>query len=114
MIAAGSDFPVESANPFYGLHASVTRQDHDNQPDKGWYADESMNISQALTSFTTAAAFSAHQEELIGSLAKGMKADFIFIDRDIVKDDASEIWQAEVLQTWVDGKVIFDIENYQR
>lgn len=114
VIAAGSDFPVESANPFYGLHASVTRQDHDNQPDKGWYADESMSISQALTSFTTAAAFSAHQEHQIGSLDKGMKADFIFIDRDIIKDDSSEIWQAEVLQTWVDGEVIFDIENNQR
>lgn len=114
VIAAGSDFPVESANPFYGLHASVTRQDHDNQPNKGWYADESMSISQALTSFTTAAAFSAHQEHQIGSLVKGMKADFIFIDRDIVKDDPSEIWQAEVLQTWVDGEVIFDIENNQR
>ncbi|MCL1092550.1 amidohydrolase [Shewanella kaireitica] len=114
VIAAGSDFPVESANPFYGLHASVTRQDHDNQPNKGWYADESMSISQALTSFTTAAAFSAHQEHQIGGLAEGMKADFIFIDRDIVKDDPSEIWQAEVLQTWVDGEVIFDIENNQR
>ncbi|MEZ9199627.1 amidohydrolase [Shewanella sp. 10N.286.54.B9] len=114
VIAAGSDFPVESANPFYGLHASVTRQNHNNQPDKGWYADESMSISQALTSFTTAAAFSAHQEHQIGSLDIGMKADFIFIDRDIIKDDFSEIWQAEVLQTWVDGEVIFDIENNQR
>lgn len=113
VIAAGSDFPVESANPFYGLHASVTRQDHNNQPLKGWYPDQSMTMVQALTSFTSAAAYSAHQENMIGRLTPGMKADFIMIDRDIVSDDASRIWQAEVLQTWVDGKVVFDIEDNQ-
>jgi predicted amidohydrolase YtcJ len=31
-IADGSDFPIESPNPFYGLHAAVTRTDHANQP----------------------------------------------------------------------------------
>jgi predicted amidohydrolase YtcJ len=113
VIAAGSDFPVESANPFYGLHASVTRQDHDNKPLKGWYPDQSMTMVQALTSFTSAAAYSAHQENMIGRLTPGMKADFILIDRDIINDDASLIWQTQVLQTWVDGKVVFNIEDDQ-
>jgi predicted amidohydrolase YtcJ len=38
-IAGGSDFPVESPNPFYGLHAAVTRQDHEGQPPGGWHPD---------------------------------------------------------------------------
>ena len=31
-IAGGSDFPVESGNPFFGLHAAVTREDHADRP----------------------------------------------------------------------------------
>jgi predicted amidohydrolase YtcJ len=43
----GSDFPVELANPFYGLHAAVTRQDRNNQPVAGWYPEQAMSIQQA-------------------------------------------------------------------
>jgi len=32
----GSDFPVESANPFWGMYAAIARQDADGQPDGGW------------------------------------------------------------------------------
>ena len=50
IIAAGSDFPVESPNPFYGLHASITRQDHSNSPKDGWFADEKMTPLEAFRS----------------------------------------------------------------
>ena len=39
-IANGSDFPVEHPNPFYGLHASVTRQDQQSNPPGGWFSEE--------------------------------------------------------------------------
>ena len=83
IIAAGSDFPVESPNPFFGLHASITRQDHSNSPQGGWFADEKMTPLEAFRSFTIDAAYSGHQENIIGSLAKGKKADFILLDRNI-------------------------------
>ncbi|MEO8012037.1 MAG: amidohydrolase, partial [Dokdonella sp.] len=47
-IAAGSDFPVEPANPFFGLHAAVTRQDHAGKPPGGWYPDQRMTMTEAL------------------------------------------------------------------
>ncbi len=106
IIAGGSDFPVESPNPFFGLHASVTRQDQQNQPKAGWLADESMSINQAFKTFTANAAFAAHQEELIGTLGKNKKADFIIVDQDIFKVKNSEIWKTKVLQTWVGGKKV--------
>ncbi len=106
VIAGGSDFPVESANPFFGLHASVTRQDQQNQPEAGWLPKESMSIIQALKTFTLNAAFAAHQENIIGTLGKNKKADFILIDQDIFKVKSTEIWKTKVLQTWVDGKKV--------
>lgn len=106
IIAGGSDFPIESANPFYGLHASVTRQDHENQPKLGWFPQESLSIIEAFKTFTLNAAFSAHQEKSIGTLAVNKKADFILIDQDIFKINTKEIWKTKVLQTWVNGKKV--------
>jgi predicted amidohydrolase YtcJ len=106
IIANGSDFPVEPANPFFGLHASITRQDHDNQPPGGWFPEERMTREEALISFTLDAAYAAHQEEALGTLEPGKKADFILINSDLFTMPAEEIWQIELEQTWVGGRLI--------
>ncbi|PKH87442.1 amidohydrolase [Colwellia sp. Bg11-28] len=107
IIAAGSDFPVESPNPFFGLHASITRQDHKDLPIGGWYADQKMTRTEALRSFTIDAAYAGHQEKLIGSLEAGKKADFILLADDLLTMPESTIWQSQVSQTWVAGKKVF-------
>ncbi|RUO71971.1 amidohydrolase [Idiomarina ramblicola] len=107
VIAAGSDFPVELANPFYGLHAAVTRQDRSDLPTGGWYAEEKMSLEQALRSFTIDAAYSAWQEKSLGSLEPGKWADFIVLGQDPFAADASNIWQTQVEQTYVAGKRVY-------
>lgn len=107
VVAAGSDFPVEHSNPFYGLYSAVTRMGHDGMPEGGWYPEENMSRTEALRAFTVDAAYSAHQEEIMGSLEPGKWADFIIIDSDYFEIDASEIWKTEVLETWVAGKPVY-------
>ena len=106
-IAGGSDFPVESANPFFGLHAAVTRQDHDGRPLGGWYPKQAMTMTEALRAFTLDAAYAAHQEDTLGTLEPGKWADFILIDQNIFKIDPAKIWKTRVLQTWVAGKSVY-------
>jgi len=108
IVASGSDFPVESANPFLGIYASITRKDIQGSPLNGWYPEEAMDRVQTLKSFTIDAAYAGFQEGLLGSLESGKWADFIIIDQDIVTAPDSMLWQTKVLETWVAGKKVFD------
>ncbi|MEO7050131.1 MAG: amidohydrolase [Rhodanobacter sp.] len=107
VIAAGSDFPVESPNPFYGLYSAVTRQDHHGQPPGGWHADQALSLTEALRAFTLDAAYAEHAEKTLGTLEPGKWADFIVVDHDIFKDAPSRLWSTRVLQTWVGGQQVY-------
>jgi predicted amidohydrolase YtcJ len=107
ILVSGSDYPIELANPFHGIHAAVTRQDHDNQPPLGWIPEQAISRVEALRSFTINAAWAGHQETILGGLSEGKWADFIIIDRDIMKVPADQLWQVEVEQTWVAGKLAY-------
>lgn len=104
VIVGGSDFPVELANPFHGLHASVTRQDQQNQPVGGWLPEQRLSLVEALRSFTVDAAYGAFQEDKMGTLAPGSWADFILVDRDIFTIPAEQLWQTTTLETWINGQ----------
>lgn len=107
IVAGGSDFPVESPNPFYGLYSAVTREDHEGQPPGGWYPEQDMTLVEALRAFTLDAAYAEHAETMLGTLEPGKWADFILVDHDVIKDPASKIWNTKVLQTWVGGKQVY-------
>jgi predicted amidohydrolase YtcJ len=106
-IACGSDFPIESPNPFEGLHAAVTRQNNANVPVGGWYKNQAMTLTEAFRCFTLDAAYAASQENVIGSLEVGKWADFIVIDRDIFKIPPEQLGKTQVLQTWMGGKRVY-------
>lgn len=110
VVAAGSDFPVEHVNPFYGLYSAITRQNHQGEPQGGWYPEQRMSRQEAFRAFTIDAAYAAHQEGVLGTLEPGKWADFIIVDRDIFKVPVSEIWKTKVLETWVAGEKVYSAD----
>ncbi len=106
-VVSGSDFPVELAAPFDGIHAAVTRQNKANQPKVGWIAEEAMSIKETMRSFSIDAAWAAHQEDKLGGLTPGKWADFILLDQDIYHIAPEDLWKTQVLETWLAGKQVF-------
>lgn len=82
-LAFGSDAPVESPNPFWGLHAAVTRRRADGSPGpQGWYAQQCLPMQAALEGFTTGPAYAAGMEDRLGRLSPGYYADLIVVEKD--------------------------------
>jgi hypothetical protein len=82
MIPGGSDFPVESPNPFHGIHAAVTRRPLDGR-DRGWQPEQRMTRQEAVRAFTTWNAHASHQEADLGTLQVGKRADLVVLTEDV-------------------------------
>lgn len=92
VLAFGSDAPVESLNPFLGIHAAVTRRRADGTPGlEGWYPEQRLSLAEALAGFTTGPAFAAGMEHKLGRLAPGYLADLIVLETDPFAIDAHEL-----------------------
>jgi predicted amidohydrolase YtcJ len=107
IIPNGSDFPVEEVNPLLSFHAAVTRQNPSNQPPGGWYPEQRMTREEALKAMTLWPAYAAFQEKILGSLSPGKYADFVVLDRDVMRVPVDQILQSTVISTWLGGKAVY-------
>jgi predicted amidohydrolase YtcJ len=79
----GSDAPVESPNPFWGIYAATTRRREDGFPSpEGWYPEQRLTLAEALDAYTTAPARAAGWGHLVGRLAPNALADMILLEHD--------------------------------
>lgn len=106
-LAFGTDFPVESPDPFAGLATAITREDAAGQPFGGWQPQERVTREAALTAYTRGAAFAGKAEDRIGTLLPGMRADFILTDTDPLLATPAQIRATKVSETWVGGRAVW-------
>lgn len=107
IIACGSDAPVESFAPLWGIYAAVTRQDPKGWPDGGWFPGDRMTVLEAIRGFTTNAAYAAFEETKRGSIEPGKSADLVVLSRDITAIPPADILKTDVLMTIVDGRIVY-------
>jgi predicted amidohydrolase YtcJ len=108
VVPNGSDFPVEQVNPLISFKAAVSRQDARSWPPGGWHPEQRMTREEALRSMTLWPAYAAFQERDMGSIAPGKYADFVVLDRDLMRVPAEEILETRVLATYVGGKAVYE------
>jgi predicted amidohydrolase YtcJ len=107
-LALGSDAPVESPNPFLGLHAAVTRQRADGSPSAdGWYPEQKLTLAQAWDGFTRGPAYAAYMENRLGCLSPNHLADLIVLESDPFTCNADELLTMQSSATMVNGEWVF-------
>ncbi|GAM04912.1 amidohydrolase [Novosphingobium sp. MBES04] len=110
-LAFGSDTPVEPARPFTGMAVAVTRQGADGQPLGGWQPQETISREAALTAYTTGAAYAMFAEDRLGRIAKGYRADFLFVDKDPMTVSPEALRDLTVKETWIGGQQAWAAEE---
>ena len=103
----GSDFPIESINPLYGFYAAFSRKDQKGWPENGFQPEEGLSREEALKAMTIWAARSGFEENEIGSLEPGKKADFVVTDRDIMTVPEMQVFDTKVLHTYISGEEVY-------
>lgn len=107
-LAFGSDFPIESVNPFFGIYAAVTRQDQTGNPPGGWKPEEKLTLPEAISAFTKGAAYASFEEGSRGTIEVGKNADLTIVEGDLMSSPASGLFKTKVRMTIVDGKIVYD------
>ena len=104
-LAFGTDYPVEPISPFRGIYAAITRKNEAGT--KEFFPEQTVTIEQALAAYTIGSAYAEFAEMQKGTLAPGMLADFVVLDRDLTKVAPADLLRTKVLRTVVGGKTVY-------
>jgi predicted amidohydrolase YtcJ len=105
--AFGSDYPVYTMDPIAGIHAVVTRQTRAGTPAGGWYPANRISVEAALRHYTRDAAYSSFEEDLKGTIAPGLYADFVVLSHDLLAATPAQLLETRVLATYMGGRETF-------
>jgi predicted amidohydrolase YtcJ len=108
MLAIGTDFPIESFNPFLTIHAAVHRMNEENSPSNGFLSNEAITLEECIKGMTKWAAFASFQENELGTLEKGKDATFTILDYPL--SSSSEFKQNYAYMTFIKGKKVYTTE----
>jgi len=104
----GTDFPVQDINPMYTFYAAVERKDLKGFPANGFQPENAINRIEALRGMTVWAAKANFEDKEKGSIEVGKYADFVILDKDIMKIDGADLPKVKVLKTYVNGEKVYE------
>ncbi|NJK78844.1 MAG: amidohydrolase [Chloroflexaceae bacterium] len=107
-LALGSDAPIETLNPWAGVHAAVTRCRPDGTPLGGWYPDQRLSLRDALRGYCTGPAIASAEAHQKGMLAPGMLADLVVLPVDPFKVAPADLHTIRADMTLVGGQVRYE------
>ena len=105
-VVFGSDAPIESLNPWMGIHAGVCRKRVGDE--KSWHPEEKVSILDAISGFTCWSSYASYEENLKGSIEMGKLADMIVLSQDVFEIAPEEIPNIRVEITVTGGDIVFE------
>lgn len=109
VLCGGSDCPVVTGNPFWGIYVGNTRKYYDGLPEEGWNPEEKLSVRELIDMYTKHAAYAESREHELGILEPGMLADIAVLDRNLFQlEGSTEIRNTQVLLTMVNGEVAYE------
>jgi predicted amidohydrolase YtcJ len=100
-LAFGSDWPVASASPLFGLAVAVTRRDPDGQPPGGWNAGQAITIDEAMRAY---ACGSRDDGGELGKIEVGRPADLVVLSPEVRLEQPATLWKGRVEATVMNGR----------
>ncbi|MCI0449179.1 MAG: amidohydrolase [Chlorobi bacterium] len=99
----GTDFPIVQVNPFENISLALTRKTKDGTflPELG------IDLHNCIKSYTINNASSNFNENLLGAIEKGKKADFVIMKDDLFEMDTGDISNAKVWKTYFNGEEVY-------
>jgi hypothetical protein len=110
-VALGSDWPVVPFDPFIALNSAVNRQTVEGEPPGGWLPGERLTLPEALSAYTLGSARAAWADGRRGTIAPGLDADLVVLDRDILSAGASAIIGTNIRLTVTGGRIVHRRED---
>ena len=106
-LAAGSDWPVSSADPMDAIHIAVTRvaPGRDDEPLGG--AHQRVDLATAMAAYTSGTAWVNHRDHDTGHVRAGYLANLVVLDPDPFSLPADEIHRSTVESTWIEGELVY-------
>jgi predicted amidohydrolase YtcJ len=105
-VVFGSDVPIETLDPWRGIHAAVTRRRIGEQ--ESWYPEEKVSPSEAISAYTKWASYASYEENLKGSIEVGKLADIVILSQNVFEIEPDEIPDTKVQYTILGGEIIFE------
>jgi predicted amidohydrolase YtcJ len=106
-IPLGTDFPVEDINPLYTFYAAVARRDFKGWPEGGYQAENALSREETLKGMTIWAAKASFEEQKKGSIEPGKFADFVILERDIMRAELPDVLNIKVVATYLGGEKVY-------
>ena len=111
LLAFGSDAPVETPDPIFGIHCAVNRNLPGEGPETQWHPSEKVTVEDAVRAYTKNAAYAVGREQVLGELVPGKCADFVVLSVDLTEVPPDRIGEVRVLATSIGGEVVYGMEN---
>ena len=114
VVTGGSDWPVTQISPLASMEVAVTGLSapyHLGMPtveDQPMMVGERVALDTMIAAYTINAAYASRQDDIIGSVTVGKRADLIILENNLFEIDPSDITETAVVMTIVNGKVVYE------